>query len=466
LSIRLPLPESLAPEPDFAFRAGSSLEVHFSVAHPAVVCAQPIGSFLHADGPSWSDQLALVVEACFAEGTPWALVIDLTGVSQSELETRLACFDRLKSLRALGACVYRGATGVMRFMIELGAAFQAPPFTVAFENEWEAALDLAGKLRLNPRALSATPPPALIDPRGPEGALTLLSAVAWAESGSDGLARVSESSPWRPVADAVALLKRDLDLLVGENRERIRILRADLAEAERKDGERQRALAESELLGRRLALESERRLSLTQEQVRQQKELLFALGEIIESRSRETANHIHRVSAYARHLAILSGLPEREATLVFHATPMHDAGKLAIPDRILSKAGPLDAEERAIMQGHARHGYDLLRGGSRDILGTASVIAHEHHEKWNGKGYPRGISGENIHPYGRITALADVFDALGSDRCYKKAWPLEKILALLREERGEHFEPRLIDLFLRHLGAFRQIRDAYPDEVA
>ncbi|MBN8218706.1 MAG: HD domain-containing protein [Spirochaetes bacterium] len=459
-------PESLAPEPDFSYRDAAGLEVHFAVERPGILFAQPAGVFTAESGIAWVENLLLLVEADFGGGMDWALLIDLSRVSQRELSTRLACFDRLKAAPRLRACAYVGATRLMRFMLELGVAFQSPPFAVCFEAGVDRALAAARALRVSGTAPAPDPRPALSDPRNSEDVLELFAAVAWAQGGGEALSVVPNASPWRPVADAMGLIKRDLDLLIGESRDRLRQLRSDLESARKLGERRERALIESERLSLRVEEEGERRLALTQDRVRQQKDLLFALGEIIESRSRETANHIHRVSAYARHLALLCGLPEREATLIFHAAPMHDAGKLAIPDRILSKPGPLDADERRVMEGHARLGYDLLRGGSRGLLGTASVIAHEHHERWNGKGYPRGLRGDAIHPYGRLAALADVFDALGSDRCYKKAWPLEKILALLHAERGEQFEPRLIDLFFKNLGAFRQIRDAYPDEVA
>ena len=144
---------------------------------------------------------------------------------------------------------------------------------------------------------------------------------------------------------------------------------------------------------------------------------------------------------------------------------MHDIGKVGIPDRVLNKPGKLDAEEWAIMQTHARLGFDMLNHSTRPILKAAAIVAHEHHEKWNGKGYPRQLSGEDIHIYGRITAIADVFDALGSDRCYKKAWPLEKILDLFKRESGEHFDPNLVDLLFTNLPKFLEIRDQFADVV-
>ena len=146
------------------------------------------------------------------------------------------------------------------------------------------------------------------------------------------------------------------------------------------------------------------------------------------------------------------------------ASPMHDIGKVAIPDAILNKPGRFDENEREIMNTHASLGYEMLKHSNRPLLKMAAIVANEHHEKWDGSGYPRGLSGENIHIYGRITALADVFDALGSDRVYKKAWDDEKIFNLFKEERGKHFNPKLIDIFFEHLDEFLKIREKFKDQ--
>ena len=116
------------------------------------------------------------------------------------------------------------------------------------------------------------------------------------------------------------------------------------------------------------------------------------------------------------------------------------------------------------MNTHAQLGFDMLKHSNRELLKMASIVAYEHHEKWDGSGYPRGLSGEDIHIYGRITALADVFDALGSDRCYKKAWDDEKIFNLFKEERAKHFDPKLVDIFFEHLDEFLVIRDSLKDK--
>ena len=202
---------------------------------------------------------------------------------------------------------------------------------------------------------------------------------------------------------------------------------------------------------------------LQQEIIDTQREVVFTMGAIGESRSKETGNHVKRVAEYSQRLARYYGLDDEEAERLKQASPMHDIGKVAIPDAILNKPGRFNPEERQIMDTHARLGYEMLKHSKRPLLRCAAIVAHEHHEKWDGSGYPRGLAGEDIHIYGRITAVADVFDALGSDRCYKRAWEDERIFALLREERGAHFDPRLIDLFFAHLDEFLEIRERLRD---
>ena len=194
-----------------------------------------------------------------------------------------------------------------------------------------------------------------------------------------------------------------------------------------------------------------------------QKEIVYKMGEIGESRSKETGNHVKRVAEYSRTLARLYGLTEGEAEILFTASPMHDIGKVAISDSILKKPGKLTEEEFEIMKSHSEIGYSVLAGSNREVLKAAAIVAHEHHEKYNGRGYPRGLKAGEIHIYGRITAIADVFDALGSDRVYKKGWDDEKIFKLFKEESGEHFDPKLIDLFFENIDLFLAIRDKFHD---
>ena len=194
-----------------------------------------------------------------------------------------------------------------------------------------------------------------------------------------------------------------------------------------------------------------------------QRELIYRLGEVGETRSKETGNHVKRVANYSKLLAKKAGMEEDEATRLFAASPMHDIGKIGIPDSILNKPGKLSDEEWIVMKSHASIGFDILKGSEREILKAAAIIAYTHHEKWDGSGYPKGLKEEEIHLYGRITAIADVFDALGSDRVYKKSWPLEKILDFFMMQKGKHFDPNLIDLFMSNLDEFLLIRDKYKD---
>ena len=194
-----------------------------------------------------------------------------------------------------------------------------------------------------------------------------------------------------------------------------------------------------------------------------QKEVVFTMGAIGETRSKETGFHVKRVAEYSYILAKLAGLEEEKAQLLKLASPMHDIGKVGISDAILNKPGKHTFEEFEIMKTHARIGYDMLKNSSREIMQTSAIVAYEHHEKWDGSGYPNAKVGEEIHIYGRITAICDVFDALGSDRVYKKAWELDKILDLFKEQKGKHFDPNLVDLFLDNLDQFLVIRDKYID---
>jgi response regulator RpfG family c-di-GMP phosphodiesterase len=196
-----------------------------------------------------------------------------------------------------------------------------------------------------------------------------------------------------------------------------------------------------------------------------QREVIFTMAEAGEGRSKETGNHVKRVAEYCRLFAEKFGLGKGDTTLLKLAAPMHDIGKIAIPDSILLKPGKLTEEEWAIMKTHTTLGYGFLKFSERRLLKSAALIAFQHHERWDGAGYPCGLSGEGIHIYGRICALSDVFDALGSDRVYKKAWELERIVSLFKTERGHQFDPELVEVFLAHVEDFTQIRENYKDEV-
>lgn len=194
-----------------------------------------------------------------------------------------------------------------------------------------------------------------------------------------------------------------------------------------------------------------------------QKEIIFTLGEIAEARSKETGFHVKRVAEFSKLLAIKCGMYEEEAEIISLASAMHDIGKLGIPGSILNKPGKLTQEEFEIMKTHATIGYEMLKDSDKDIIKIASVIAYTHHEKYDGTGYPNGLKGEAIHIYGRITAIADVFDALSTARVYKPAWEIDKVLQLFREERGKHFDPEIIDVFFENINEILSIYENLKD---
>ncbi len=202
---------------------------------------------------------------------------------------------------------------------------------------------------------------------------------------------------------------------------------------------------------------------LNEEIINTQKEIIYTMGEIAETRSKETGFHVKRVAEYSKLLALKLGLPKEEAELLKQASPMHDIGKIAIADSILNKPGKLTFEEFEIMKTHAQLGFEMLKHSNKPILKAAAIVSLMHHEKWDGTGYPNALKEEDIHIYGRITAVADVFDALGSDRIYKKAWEDEKIFKLFKEEKGKHFDPKIIDCFFENLDEILKIRESLKD---
>ena len=194
-----------------------------------------------------------------------------------------------------------------------------------------------------------------------------------------------------------------------------------------------------------------------------QKELIYRISEAIESRSKETGNHVRRVAKYSYLLAKLYGFNEEECKKISIASTMHDVGKVAIPDSILLKPGKLTPEEWEIMKKHPAIGYHIFDNSKLPILRIAAQIAYEHHEKFDGTGYPSGKKGNEISIYAQIVSLVDVFDALISDRVYKKAWEYDKVIDLIKKERGKHFNPKLVDLFLKHIDEFMAIKKKYED---
>lgn len=194
-----------------------------------------------------------------------------------------------------------------------------------------------------------------------------------------------------------------------------------------------------------------------------QSELLLTLGGVIEARSEETGQHVKKVAEYSRLLALKYGLDAEEAELIGLASPMHDIGKVAVLDEILNKPGKYTPVEFEEMKKHTLFGYQIFKNSNKEIFKAASIIALQHHEKYDGAGYPTGLKGEEIHIYGRITSLADVFDALSRERPYKKAWELNQILDYIKNESGKAFDPKLVKLFFENLPEIIRIKDG-PDE--
>lgn len=189
------------------------------------------------------------------------------------------------------------------------------------------------------------------------------------------------------------------------------------------------------------------------------------LGLAAEYKDNETGLHVIRMSHYSRILGLAAGMTEREADDLLHAAPMHDVGKIGIPDRILQKPGQLDAAEWQVMQSHATIGAEIIGEHGGGMLALARNIALTHHEKWDGSGYPAGLGGEQIPLEGRIVAVADVFDALTSVRPYKKAWTEEAALEYLVAQKGRHFDPALVDLFVAQMPAIRAVRERWAEAL-
>lgn len=183
-------------------------------------------------------------------------------------------------------------------------------------------------------------------------------------------------------------------------------------------------------------------------------------------RDEETSNHMRRMAAISRLIAEELGLDRQYAEALLLAAPMHDIGKVGIPDRVLLKPGKLDAVEWGIMKTHTTIGYDLLKDSNSEMLKLGAEIAQTHHEKWNGQGYPHGTAGEAIPLSGRIVAVSDVFDALVNVRHYKPAWALGDAIELLRRERGQHFDPACVNALLRRLDEVMDIQKQYAESVA
>lgn len=192
-------------------------------------------------------------------------------------------------------------------------------------------------------------------------------------------------------------------------------------------------------------------------------DMLWRMALMAEFRDNETALHMKRMGHYSILLAKAVGMNVNDAELLLHTAPLHDIGKVDTPDNILLKPGKLNSIEWTRMKNHAETGWIILKDHSSSLIQGAAEIAYSHHEKWDGSGYPQGIKGEDIPLSGRIIAIADVFDALMSRRPYKEPWPLGKVLELLQKEKDHHFEPQLVDQFIRIVPQTMQVNNQYQD---
>ncbi|PKG58676.1 two-component system response regulator [Shewanella sp. Choline-02u-19] len=194
-----------------------------------------------------------------------------------------------------------------------------------------------------------------------------------------------------------------------------------------------------------------------------QLKVIQKLGRAAEYKDNETGMHVIRMSHYTHILAKAAGMCEADADMLMAAAPMHDIGKIGINDAILRKPGKLTDEEFIEMKKHAQIGAEIIGDNESELLQMAKIVAISHHEKWNGAGYPNGLKGENIPRIGRIVAIADVFDALTSERPYKRAWTVQDAVSLLQQEAGEHFDPQLVPLFIEHIDEVTEIMESFKD---
>ena len=202
-------------------------------------------------------------------------------------------------------------------------------------------------------------------------------------------------------------------------------------------------------------------ICLNEEMFSTQKMLIEVLGDIVEKRYIDDPNHIKRVAKMSYLLAIKMGLSEDDANMLEMVSPMHDVGKIGISDAVLLKPAKLTEEEFEKMKEHSTIGYNLLKGTKKRTLDFAALVAYEHHEKWDGTGYPLGKKGEEISMFGRITGIIDVFDALSNKRCYKDAWCREEIVNYIEEQKAKQFDPIMVDIFLKNIDDFIEIQNKY-----
>lgn len=228
-----------------------------------------------------------------------------------------------------------------------------------------------------------------------------------------------------------------------------------------------RNMIETHLLHKKLRIQNDELEDKVHERTREieetRLEVVRCLGRASEYKDNETGMHVIRMSKVSQLLAAAVGMSEDDCSLILHASPMHDVGKIGIPDNVLLKPGKLEGEEMEIMKRHSEMGVEILGDHPSPLMEMARQVAITHHEKWDGSGYPRGLSGKDIPLVGRITALADVFDALTSERPYKDAWSIEDAISLIKEQSGKHFDPELVEIFLQCIDEICEVRNKYRD---
>jgi putative two-component system response regulator len=256
--------------------------------------------------------------------------------------------------------------------------------------------------------------------------------------------------------ETLEISKADFERVLDEHPEAARRMLAELA--------RSLTLAKEEVARKNRHLEGdvrERTADLRESQL----EVVRRLSQAAESRDHDTGVHITRMSRLCSHLALAAGAAPAIAEMLLNAAPMHDVGKIGIPDHILLKPGKLDADEWEIMRSHAAIGAELLAGSRSPVVQMGELIALTHHEKWDGSGYPRGLKGEEIPFVSRVTAICDVFDALISVRPYKSAWPIDQALEEVKRGAGKHFDPKLVTIFVRIFPEILEIVDGANTEA-
>jgi response regulator RpfG family c-di-GMP phosphodiesterase len=466
--------EQIVKKDTWAYFRGELLEASFAADPIGVLFLRTSGWLMSNDIQAIKEIIDSIIVEMQWDNHLWMLIDDCSQLDGMDLSARGLYVDYIYSQESLRGVVFSSPKPLMKAMVRIGMSFKRAEIRITIAPNWQDGCNIIGEWFLDdtagvhlPKISAGTESREMNTPLSDvDKILYTLSEFDWARQGEELPIVSGISKAWLPFLNTISIIKKDIDNLLVIRNQRL----SELSECNVREETLQRqmtsALIDSQRSHEIVEKEAQRNITLSRLIVDTQKETLFALSEIIETRSRETANHIRRVAEYSALLGRLHGLNDREQQYILHASPMHDAGKIAIPDAVLNKPGKLTDEEFEQMKEHSIIGWNMLHGGKQEIMTHAAIIAFHHHEKWNGRGYPNGLRGDAIHLYGRIVALADVFDALGSDRCYKKAWPLEKVLDLIHKESGEHFDPSLVEVFFNNLSEFLIIRERYPDALS